>query len=81
MSRLRICFEVLTGLATHDDGSPAPAGMQLDLGETEKEIDYAQLTANISIPGVLSHFGLDSMIRPEDVQVISPEEYDERYGS
>lgn len=80
MANLRICFEV-TGLAFNDDGTPSPAGLQLDLGETEKEIDYAQLSADVNIPGILSLFGLEGMIDPENVKVLSPEEYDKRYGN
>lgn len=80
MSKIRICFEVL-GLAFNEDGTPSPAGLQLDLGESEKEISYDQLSKDIDISGVLSLFGLDDMIRPEDVRIIPPEEYDERYGT
>lgn len=80
MAELRVCFEV-NGLAVDENGTPCPAGMQLSFGETEKQIDYAKLTENISIPELLKLAALDTFVKIEDVRIITPEEYDEQYGS
>ena len=79
MNELRICFEV-HGLAVDENGLPCPAGMQISFGQTEKEINYKDLVESISIPGVLHFAALESTVKPEDVKIITPEEYDERYG-
>ena len=79
MGKVRICFEI-SELGVDENGLPSPSGMQIELGETEKAIDYAELTKDLDIPGILKHVGLQEIIKPESVRVISPEEYDKRYG-
>ena len=77
--KLRICFEV-DGLGVDGKGNPVPAGLAMTLGETEKQVDYQEFAQNISIEGVLKSVCLDGIVKPEDVRVITPEEYDEKYG-
>lgn len=77
--KLRVCFEI-DGLAEDEHGDPAPAGLAMTLGETEKQVDYQEFVQNISIDGVLKFVCLDGIVRPEDVRIITPEEYDEKYG-
>lgn len=79
MNELIIYFEI-NGLASDEHGNPCPAGMQLSLGETEKQVDYSELTRNINIPGVLKLASLDGIVKPEDVTVLTPEEYQARYS-
>lgn len=76
--KLRICFEI-DGLAEDEDGSPAPAGLAMTLGETKEQVDYWEFVQNISIEGVLKSVCLDGIVKPEDVRIIAPEEYDEKY--
>lgn len=78
MNRLRVCFEI-DGIAVDEHGEPCPAGLQIDLGETSKTIPYEELTENINIPELLKAAGL-AFISVSDVRVITPEEYDEKYG-
>lgn len=77
--KLRVCFEI-DGLAEDEHGDPAPAGLDITFGEAEKQVDYQELVQNISIDGVLKFVCLDGIVRPEDVRIITPEEYDEKYG-
>ena len=77
--KLRICFEI-NGLGMDEEGNPAPVGLGMVLGETEKKIDYWEFARNISIEGVLRVTCLDGIVKPEDVRIITPEEYDEKYG-
>lgn len=79
MKKVRICLEI-DGLGEDELGNPCPAGVQIDLGETEHDIDYHELTEELNIPGILKFICLDHMVSPNDVRVITPEEYDERYG-
>ena len=79
MSKLKICFEV-HGMAQDDKGNPVPCGMSIDFGEIEKDVEYAEVTKNINIKGLLKYCHLDGIIKPEDVSIIPPEEYAERYG-
>lgn len=80
MNELRICFEV-QGLAVDENGKPCPAGMQISLGKTDKPVDYAELTKNINIPGILKMAALNELgVRSEDVKIITPAEYDTKYG-
>lgn len=77
--KLQICFEI-DGFAEDENGNPAPAGLAIALGETEQQVDYQLLTKNINIDSVLELTCLDGIVRPEDVRIITPEEYDEKYG-
>lgn len=79
MSKLKICFEV-KGMAEDDKGKPAPCGMSIDFGEIDKDVDYAEITKNINIKGILAYCHMDGIVKPEDVTIITPEEYEERYG-
>lgn len=78
MAKLRVCFEIKDA-AVDEYGNPAPAGMSVTLGETEKEIDYTQLTKGINKEAFLKAFGLEE-IEPNAVRLITPEEYDKTYG-
>lgn len=77
--KLRICFEI-NGLAEDEHGDPAPAGLAVTLGETRDHVDYQELVQNIDIAGVLKLVCLNDIVRPENVKIITPEEYDEKYG-
>lgn len=79
MNKVRICLEI-DGIAQDEQGNPCPAGLQIDLGETDQTIDYQELTSALNIPGILNMTCLSAHVKPEDVRVITPEEYDERYG-
>lgn len=79
MAEIRICFEV-NGIAEDEGGMPCPAGLQITLGESDKEIDYAELVKDVNIPAVLKMAFLQDYIKPENVRVITPEEYDLRFG-
>lgn len=78
-NKVRICL-VIDGLGEDDQGSPCPAGIQITLGETEQNVGYHELTKNLNVPGILKMIHLESMVTPDQVRVITPEEYDERYG-
>lgn len=77
--KLRICFEI-DGLVEDEHGNPAPAGLAVFLGETERPFDYQALTESTSIENVLKLVCLDNIVKLEDVKIITPEEYDEKYG-
>lgn len=77
MAEVRVCFEV-SGLAEDKNGNPCPCGLQITIGETEREIDYAELVENISLSAVADL--LPGNVKPEDLTVITPEEYDAKYA-
>lgn len=79
MQELRICFEV-NGLGIGEGGEPCPCGLQISFGETEKNFDYKELAGSINIPELLKATFLEEYVAPENVKIISPEEYDLKYG-
>ena len=79
MAELRVCFEI-NGFAEDENGNPCPAGLQMNIGNANKEIEYEKLTENIDIEKVIEYAGLSGIVKPEDVRIITPEEYDERFG-
>ena len=79
MANLRMCFEI-QGLARDENGEPCTSGFQIVLEGVTQEIEYEVLAQNISIPGVLKCAFLSEIVKPEDVRIITPEEYDRLYG-
>lgn len=83
MKKYRICFEI-EGLAEDEIGNPYPGGLCLTLGEdTDPEAtpeEYAELVDHISIEGVLKAAMLDGLYTAADCRLISPEEYNRKYG-
>ena len=78
MARLRVCFEI-NGLGEDEHGKPCPAGMQMDFGECSKDVPYVELTMNLNIREVLKACCL-SFVPLSAVRIITPEEYDQKYG-
>lgn len=68
------------GLAMDEQGKSANAGFCLTLGETEKEIEYSQLTANVDIEKLLSVLHLADIVSPDSLELITPEEYVREFG-
>lgn len=83
MHLLRICLEAY-GIAEDEQGNPRPAGICLEIeytgGEAISPERYKEIMDRVSIPEVLEAASLDSFVSPEDCRMITPEEYDERYG-
>lgn len=75
MYKVRACFEV-AGMATDENGNPAPAGLQIQLGEALNEWPYEDLIARLDLNKVAAAIHVD----PAAITVITPQEYDERYG-
>ena len=76
--RLRVCLEV-DGIGMDENGKPCATGLQLDFGETTKEVPYEDLVKNLNVFEVLKVAGL-GFVSASDVRIITPEEYDEKYG-
>lgn len=75
MYKVRACFEI-ANMAVDENGQPAPAGLQIVLGESVKEWPYEDLMKDHptdALAGLMN-------IKPEDITIITPQEYDERYG-
>ena len=75
MYKVRACFEV-AGLAVDENGNPTPAGLQIQIGEALNEFPYDELISHIDLNKVAATIHVD----PSAITVITPEEYDEKYG-
>ena len=74
--RMRICFEV----SAMDNGEPCTFGMQMDIGETDKEVDYEQLARAVDVNKLIEVTHLDVLgVTSNAVRIITPQEYDELY--
>ena len=75
-------FKVL-GAAQDKDGNPAYAGMKITIGSTDKNIPYSEIvkktTDNVKRL-ILNPIPFDG-IKPKDMIVITPEEYEREYGT
>lgn len=83
MKKIRICLEI-GGLAEDENGNPCPGGLCVTFGEdTDPEPtaeEYAGLMESVGIEGVLKTAMLDGLYTAADCRLISPEEYDRKYG-
>ena len=75
---LRICFELMVN--TDPEVGGFPVGLQLTIPDAKEDLPYEKLTQGLNLAAVLHEFGLDNVARPEDLRIITPEEFDERYG-
>lgn len=75
MFKVRVCLEI-AGMAVDEKGNPAPAGAQIVLGESVKEWPYEDLVKYVNLDTVAHTFH----VKPEDITILTPQEYDERYG-
>lgn len=75
MYKVRACFEI-AGMAADEHGNPKPAGLQICLGESVKEWPYEDMIAHVDINKVADMVHVD----PAAITIITPQEYDERYG-
>ena len=64
-----------------ENGNPAAVGLCVDLGEVEKDIKYEELAASINKERLLELACLEGIVKPEDVEIITPEEYGKEYGA
>lgn len=76
-NEVRLCFEV-AGIAADENGNPCPAGMQIAIGFTNEVIDYDDLMADINLDAIADM--IPGNVKREDIRIITPEEYDEKYG-
>lgn len=83
MKKIRICMEI-QGLGQDENGLPCPAGVELTLGDEDAEEitgeEYRKLMEKFNIQDILGMTWLDAHYKPEDCRLISPEEYDRKYG-
>lgn len=81
MGDLRICFEV-QGLARDENGEPCAAGVQVSFEGimARDDISSEELAEKLNVPALLEYVCLSEVVKPEDVRIISPEEYDEKYA-
>lgn len=75
MHKANIYFEI-AGMAQDDQGNPKPVGVKISIGESLKEIPYDTLTHNLNVNAIAKTLN----VKPEDVVIITPDEYEERYG-
>lgn len=80
MARVRICCEI-DGLGVDEHGETCPAGLQIDYGETPdmNDVSYEALAERLDVPVLLRFLHMDH-IPVSAVRIITPEEYDEKYG-
>ncbi|GEM_PF-3125456 len=79
MAKVRICFRIQDA-DVDKKGKPIPAGLCVDIGESDKEIDYNELTKDLDKRKFLDAIGLQ-FIQDDKIEIITPEEYDKEYGS
>ena len=81
--KIRICLEV-QGLGEDEFGTPCPAGVCLQFGDDAAEEmtgeEYRDYIQQVKVEHVLAVAMLDHQFAPADCRLITPEEYDRKYG-
>ena len=78
MYQVRVCLEIAAsaGMAFDEHGNPNPVGAQITIGESQHEVPYEMITEDLNMEAIASMLCVDS----EELTIITPEEYDERWG-
>lgn len=78
-----VLFMKVYGLAADEDGNKDYAGLKIDFGEFKpgKALDYDQLIKGIKKDTLPKMIGLEKVIKPTDIEIISPEEYQKEFGN
>lgn len=83
MAMLRVCFEI-QGLARDADGNACPGGLCISFGELPDDELCAEMIQKImnqvDVAAILRATPLCGLVKPSDCRVITPEEFDEKYG-
>ncbi len=83
MNKIRVCIEaMLPAISNSEDRTPV--GLEMVFGETEQAVDYAKIAELFEEVGkndIIKLFCLEAICQPEDIRIITPEEYDEEYGA
>ena len=74
MAMLRVCFEI-DGIAEDENGLPCKAGVQFSW-ESDNDVSYDTRANHMIVPVIASLL----CVPVSALHVITPEEYDERYG-
>ncbi len=75
--KVKVCFEVK---CIDENGDSSLFGLAMIIGESASPVDYGKLTRSINKEAVLRVCGLDDLVKPEDMTVITPEEFSLKYG-
>jgi len=81
MREIAIYMKVF-GLGIDENGNKDYAGVKLSMGEFKEgsEIPYEELIKKVHIDELPKILHLDGIIKSEDIEIITQEEYDRDYG-
>ena len=79
MSELTIYLKIF-GLAEDEDGNDAYAGVKIGLGEVSKLPPYDEIARSIKKEALPNLICMQGLVKPEDIVIITPEEYERDYG-
>lgn len=83
---IALCLEI-DDMATDENGNPGPAGMKLSFGTrtAETAVSYDELTKDLSLENLTQIIPLLNVYREKlgagKIRIITPEEYNEKYGN
>lgn len=78
MANFKLYLEV-SGIAEDEYGNPCTASMTIDFGAEVSGADYWTVANSVDFSKLAGIFPLAN-VTAEDIRVISPEEYAQRYG-
>lgn len=82
LEKLRICLEI-QDVKKDSDGNLTPMGIDITFGEVPKEgfeEKYQKLIESVNIKSLLELLYLETEFEVESCRIITPEEYDLKYG-
>ena len=79
MKELKFYFRV-KNLCEDDNGNPCDGTMVMNLGEQKEDIDYNKVAGSLNVEKVLEWLGLSVVMTVDDIEIITPEEYEREFG-
>lgn len=78
MANFKLFFEI-NGIGEDENGNPCAAAMSIDLGAQITDVDYWTVANSVDLSKLAAFFQL-GYVTAQDIRVLSPEEYEQKYG-
>lgn len=76
MKKMKVCYRV----AVTKDGETSTYGLSIEVDGVKDETTYEQLAAAVDKQLLIDKVGLTGVVKPEQMEVITPEQFAAEFG-
>ena len=75
-----ILYFKLKNFGVDEQDNPCDVGMTISLGQQKEDVDYDKVASALNLGVLLENTGLGNFVTVDDIEIITPEEYEEEFG-